>query len=190
MPTHRQSLQTYALTVVTDQRRRILQTDRNANHVIATLFRHRNAGRFQLHGFVIMPDHIHALITPAIDHATSRCVQLIKGGSSFLIGKPTTGKIWQDGYHEHRIRDATRLLLSTSIHRQQSQSQELHHLSAHSYHASILESSGRAAKLSVFSPCRRFTLSLRLTALSHATTKSFLHQYAILCRPHFSGAIE
>jgi hypothetical protein len=56
---------------------------------------------------LIMPDHIHALITPAIDHATSRCVQLIKGGSSFLIGKPATGKIWQDGYHEHRIRDAT-----------------------------------------------------------------------------------
>jgi putative transposase len=95
------------LTVVTDQTRRILQTDRNANHVIATLFRHRDAGRFQLHGFVIMPDHIHALITPAIDHATSRCVQLIKGGSSFLIGKPATGKIWQDGYHQHRIRDAT-----------------------------------------------------------------------------------
>jgi putative transposase len=94
------------LTIITDQRRRILQTDRNANHVIATLFRHRDAGRFQLHGFVIMPDHIHALITPAIDHATARCVQLIKGGSSFLIGKPATGKIWQDGYHEHRIRDS------------------------------------------------------------------------------------
>jgi putative transposase len=106
MPTHRHSLQTYALTVVTDQRRRILQTNRNAVHVIATLFRHRDAGRLQLHGFVAMPDHIHALITPAIDHATSRCVQLIKGGSSFLIGKPATGKIWQDGYHEHRIRDA------------------------------------------------------------------------------------
>jgi putative transposase len=107
MPKHRHSLQTYALTVVTDQRRRILQTNRNAVHVIATLFRHRDAGRLQLHGFVVMPDHVHALITPAIDHATSRCVQLIKGGSSFLIGKPATGKIWQDGYHEHRIRDAT-----------------------------------------------------------------------------------
>jgi putative transposase len=106
VPTHRHSLQTYALTVVTDQRRRILQTNRNAVHVIATLFRHRDAGRLQLHGFVVMPDHIHALITPAIDHATSRCVQLIKGGSSFLIGKPAIGKIWQDGYHEHRIRDA------------------------------------------------------------------------------------
>jgi putative transposase len=106
MTTRRKSLQTYALTVVTDQRRRILQTDRNANHIIATLFRHRDARHFQLHGFVIMPDHIHALITPAIDHTTSRCVQLIKGGSSFLIGKPATGKIWQDSYHEHRIRDA------------------------------------------------------------------------------------
>ncbi len=53
-----------------------------------------------------MPDHVHAVITPAINHATSRCVQLIKGGSSHAIGKPATGKIWQDAYHEHRIRDA------------------------------------------------------------------------------------
>jgi putative transposase len=81
MPTHRHSLQTYALTVVTDQRRRILQTNRNAVQVIATLFRHRDVGRLQLHGFVVMPDHSHALITPAIDHGTSRCVQLIKAGS-------------------------------------------------------------------------------------------------------------
>jgi putative transposase len=81
MPTHRHSLQTYALTVVTDQRRRILQTNRNAVQVIATLFRHRDVGRLQLHGFVVMPDYSHALITPAIDHGTSRCVQLIKAGS-------------------------------------------------------------------------------------------------------------
>ncbi len=53
-----------------------------------------------------MPDHLHALITPAMDHATARCVQLIKGGASHAIGKPATGRIWQEGYHEHRIRDA------------------------------------------------------------------------------------
>jgi putative transposase len=106
MATLRLFPQTYALTIVTDQRRRILQTDRNAELVITTLFRHRDAGRFQLHAFVVMPDHLHALITPAPDQTTSRCIQLIKGGSSHAIGKPATGKIWQDGYHEHRIRDA------------------------------------------------------------------------------------
>ena len=106
MPTHRQSPQTYALTIVTSDRRRILQTDRNAELVLATLFRHRAAARFQLHAFVIMPDHLHALITPAMDLATSRCVQLIKGAASHAIGKPAPGKIWQDGYHQHRIRDA------------------------------------------------------------------------------------
>jgi putative transposase len=106
MVTIRQTPHTYALTIATYERRCILQTDRNAELVIATLFRHRDAGAFQLHGFVIMPDHIHVLITPAMDHATSRCVQLIKGGSSRAIGKPAIGKVWQDGYHEHRIRDA------------------------------------------------------------------------------------
>ncbi len=104
MPTLRQSLATYALTIVTWQRRRILQTDRNASLAIATLFHHRDAGHFSLHAFVVMPDHLHVLVTPAIDQATARCAQLIKGATSHAIGRPSAGKLWQDGYFDHRIR--------------------------------------------------------------------------------------
>jgi putative transposase len=52
-----------------------------------------------------MPDHIHVLITPAIDQSTSRCVQLIKGGYSFAVRNQFPGDVWHSGCHEHRIRD-------------------------------------------------------------------------------------
>ena len=75
--------------------------------MVNTLSRYREQGRFQLHGFVIMPDHIHVLITPAPDQTIERCVQLIKGGFSFAMRNQFDGEIWQDGYHAHRITDAT-----------------------------------------------------------------------------------
>jgi putative transposase len=52
-----------------------------------------------------MPDHIHVLITPAINESTAKCVQYIKGGYSFAARQQTSGEIWHSGYHEHRIRN-------------------------------------------------------------------------------------
>jgi putative transposase len=105
MATIRQKQSTYAITILTFQRHRHFQRTVNAELFISTLFQHRDKGRFQLHGFVIMPDHVHVLITPAIDQSTSRCVQYIKGGYSFAVRNQSPGEIWHTGYHEHRIRD-------------------------------------------------------------------------------------
>jgi putative transposase len=106
MPTIRQKQSTYAITILTFQRHRHFQRTANAELFISTLFQHRDKGRFQLHGFAVMPDHVHVLITPAIDQSTSRCVQFIKGGYSFAARDQSPGEIWHSGYHEHRIRDA------------------------------------------------------------------------------------
>ena len=111
MPSHptqriRIKPETFAITAVTHQRHRIFQRTSNADLMMNTLLRYRDQGRFALHGFVIMPDHIHALITPAPDQTLERCVQLIKGGFSFAIRHEIKSEIWQDGYHAHRITDA------------------------------------------------------------------------------------
>jgi len=95
--------ETFAITAVTHQRHRIFQRTTNADLMLNTLFRYRDQSRYQLHGFVVMPDHIHALLTPASDQTIERCVQLIKGGFSFAIRKDFQGEVWQDGYHAHRI---------------------------------------------------------------------------------------
>lgn len=106
MATIRQKQSTYAITISTFQQHRHFQRTANAELFIATLFQHRDKGRFQLHGFVVMPDHVHVLITPAIDQSTAKCIQFIKGGYSFAVREHSAGAIWHSGYHEHRIRDA------------------------------------------------------------------------------------
>ena len=104
MPTIRQKQSTYAITILTFQRHRHFQRTANAELLIATLFEHRDKNRFLLHAFVVMPDHIHDLITPATNESTAKCIQYLKGGYSFAARKQ--GEIWHSGYHEHRIRDA------------------------------------------------------------------------------------
>ena len=93
--------ETYALTTVAHQRRRIFQVTTNAELLISTLFRYRDQSRFLLHGFAIMPEHIHVLLTPA--ETIERTAQLIKGGYSFALRKHFPGEVWQPGYHAHRI---------------------------------------------------------------------------------------
>jgi putative transposase len=105
MPTIRQKQSTYAITLLTFQRHRHFQRTANAELFIETLFRYRDQNRFQLHGFVVMPDHAHILITPAINESTAKCIQYIKGGYSFAVRQQSPGEIWHGGYHEHRIRD-------------------------------------------------------------------------------------
>jgi hypothetical protein len=61
---------------------------------------------YLLHEFVLMPDHLHLLITPTV--ALERAMQLIKGGFSYRAKKElgTNAEIWQRGFADHRIRDA------------------------------------------------------------------------------------
>ena len=107
MATIRQRQSTYAITILTFQRHRHFQPTANAELFIATLFQHRDKNRLQLHGFVVMPDHVHVLITPAINASTAKCIQFIKGGYSFAARQHSAGEIWHQGYHEHRIRDSS-----------------------------------------------------------------------------------
>jgi putative transposase len=95
--------QTYALTTSTHERRRVFQRSAIAELMVETLFRYRDTGKFLLHAFVVMPDHIHVLLTPAPDQTIEKCAQLIKGGFSFAVRKEFPGEIWQPGYHAHRI---------------------------------------------------------------------------------------
>ncbi len=62
-----QEIRTYFVTGVTAQRRRLFQVSANTELLQRTLADYRDQGRFLLHAFVIMPDHFHAIITPASD---------------------------------------------------------------------------------------------------------------------------
>ena len=67
--------------------RRILQSERNAMLLIEVLRSNVAAGRFQLHDFVIMPDHLHLLMTIPSDMTIEKAMQLVKGGFSYRLRK-------------------------------------------------------------------------------------------------------
>jgi putative transposase len=62
-----------------------------------------------LHEFVVMPNHLHLILTPASSTSLEKPIQLIKGGSSHEIHRVRGNKsqIWQSGFHESRVRDWT-----------------------------------------------------------------------------------
>jgi putative transposase len=97
---------TYAVSTVAHQRRAIFARTANTQLLVDTLFRYRDQGRYALHGFAVMPDHLHLVISPARDQTLERCVQCVKGGFSFAVRQQFSGEIWQIGFYEHRIRDA------------------------------------------------------------------------------------
>ena len=66
---------------------------------------YREHKKYDLHEFVIMPDHLHLLITPAAEISLERAVQLIKGGFSYRLGKAKRGLVWQESFTNHRIRE-------------------------------------------------------------------------------------
>ena len=74
---------------------------------LKTLYGHRHQEKFALHAFVLMPDHVHLILTPAADVTLERVMQFIKGGYSHAAGKEISRReIWQKGFTDHRIRDA------------------------------------------------------------------------------------
>jgi putative transposase len=97
----------YFVTFLTWQRRRLFVVDNYARLFLKTLYGYRRQGKFLLHAFVLMPEHVHLLLTPLNDVTLERALQLIKGGYSHAFGLEFGRKeIWQRGFTDHRIRDA------------------------------------------------------------------------------------
>lgn len=80
-----------------------------AQLLVDVLAENRNKKRFQLHAFVIMPNHIHLLLTPGMEVSLEKAMQFIKGGFSFRARRelPLVSEIWQASFVNHRIRDAS-----------------------------------------------------------------------------------
>jgi putative transposase len=98
---------TYFVTTKTWQNDEILRVSENAEIVVACILRYRDDGAYQIHEFVVMPNHLHLLLTPSADASIEKAMQLIKGGSSHQIHKVRNHKmqIWQPGFHEESVRD-------------------------------------------------------------------------------------
>jgi len=98
--------QTYMITSSTWGRRTLFSREVWAKLLIDTLYHYRGTA-YLLHEFVVMPDHIHVLLTPKT--SLEKAVQFIKGGFSYRAKKElgSNFEVWQKGFSDHRIRDTS-----------------------------------------------------------------------------------
>lgn len=63
--------------------------------------------KLTVHEFVVMPNHIHMLVTVPGGLSVEKAMQLIKGGFSFRAGKELgfRGEIWQRGFSDEIVAD-------------------------------------------------------------------------------------
>jgi putative transposase len=99
------SERTFFVTSITWHRVPIFRVGARARLLIEVLLGYRDQGRYLLHEFVVMPDHIHLLLTPAGEVSLEKAVQFIKGGYSYRLRKVEKIQVWQEGFTNHRIRD-------------------------------------------------------------------------------------
>lgn len=102
-----QSKRTFFVDSVTYRRQRLFRMERFADLFIEVLQHYRNEHRYQLHEFVLMPDHFHLLITPAETCSLEKAMQFIKGGYSYRVKKELNSRadIWQRSFMVHRVID-------------------------------------------------------------------------------------
>ena len=84
-----------------------MQSEKNATLFIDVLRSYVAARKFELHDFVVMPNHVHLLITVSVDTTIEKAMQLIKGRFSYRLKKEFgyEGEVWQHGFSEVRADD-------------------------------------------------------------------------------------
>ncbi|HUX27833.1 MAG TPA: transposase [Terracidiphilus sp.] len=95
----------YFVSTQTAGRRPFFRHERWAELLKETML-HYARTEYSLHAYVIMPDHFHVLLVPYL--TLEKAVQVIKGGFSFRAKRAFDWKfdVWQQGFSDHRIRDA------------------------------------------------------------------------------------
>ena len=63
--------------------------------------------RYELHSWCVMPNHVHALLTPTSPHEQSAILHSWKSFTASCINRMLgrSGKLWQPEYYDHLIRD-------------------------------------------------------------------------------------
>jgi putative transposase len=98
----------YFVTTDTWQRRALFINAAMAKVVVDQIIDCRERGFYKLDAFVVMPDHLHVLLTPNETTTIEKAMQMIKGGSAHRMGleRPQKFPIWHAGFHDRWMRTA------------------------------------------------------------------------------------
>ena len=84
---------------------RLLQSERNAGLIIDVLRSLVSERKFELHDFVIMPDHVHLLLTVHDGMTIEKAMQFVKGRFSHRLKHEFGyfGEVWHRGFTEAQV---------------------------------------------------------------------------------------
>jgi putative transposase len=88
------------VTTATCDRRPIFEISRVAELFVETLLHYRTLGHYKLHAYVVMPDHVHLVLTPQ-SITLDQAVGLIKNGFAYRLDQ--TLPVWEDRFTGYSI---------------------------------------------------------------------------------------
>lgn len=99
---------TFFVSSSTWKRRSLFRSERMARLFLDVLYSYRQAGRYLLHEFVVLPDHFHLLISVLPRTTLERAVQLVKGGFSYRARAELGfhAEVWERGFSDEYVADA------------------------------------------------------------------------------------
>ena len=76
--------------------------------MVADAILFQNEDKYVVYAFVVMPNHVHILMSPLTNTTVVDIIGKIKSFTSKKINKAlhTTGKVWQNGIFDRIVRDA------------------------------------------------------------------------------------
>ncbi len=85
--------------------------DPEISQIVADTLLHFDGERYDLDEWVIMPNHVHALVKPINNHELPDILHSWKSFSSSQINRQLnqSGKLWQKEYYDHIVRDTDEL---------------------------------------------------------------------------------
>ena len=88
------------VTTATRDRRPIFEISRAADLFIDTLLHYRTLGHYKLHAYVVMPDHVHLILTPQ-SITLEQAVALVKNGFEHRIDMNLP--VWDEGFTGYSV---------------------------------------------------------------------------------------
>ena len=98
---------TFFTTTRTADGKSLFQVERMVDLFVDVLRTTMRSGKVRVHDFVVMPNHVHILMTVNGEMSVEKAMQLIKGGFSFRANKELgySGEVWQRGFSDMRVTD-------------------------------------------------------------------------------------
>ena len=88
------------------------ELDGSERDLVAGAIRKFDGHRYELAAYVVMDDHVHALITPLANYELESILHSWKSFTAHQMqrGKRRFGRVWQDEYFDRIIRDDKELV--------------------------------------------------------------------------------